>query len=124
MPISKTTQLKFFEHCEWCDAIFPDSLIRIPQMTTAVKKMTEYLNALLYRQGADPDYLDKQFGKPVDEAIFDMLHAAECPACHGQSDGPTREAKEAANALKDLMSSVRGFVKHFTDSQNPRPLHT
>jgi heterodisulfide reductase subunit B len=124
MPISKTTQLKFFEHCQQCGALFPDSLIRIPQMTTAIQKMTEYLNALLYRQGADMDYLDKQFGKPVDEAISDMLHAAECPDCHIQSDGPTHEAKEAASALNSLMSSVRGFVKHFTDSQNPHPLHT
>jgi heterodisulfide reductase subunit B len=111
MPISKETQLKFFEHCHQCGAIFPDSLIRIPQMTTAVKKLTEYLNALLYRQGADLDYLDKQFGKPVDEAIFDMLQAAECPDCHIQSDWPTREAKEAAAALNDLASSVRGFVR-------------
>jgi hypothetical protein len=111
MPISKTTQLKFFEHCQQCGAIFPDSLIRIPQMTTAVKKLTEYLNAMLYRPEANPEYLDKQFGKLVDEAIFDMLHAVECPDCHIQSDGPTHEAKEAAAALNGLASSVRGFVK-------------
>jgi hypothetical protein len=60
---------------------------------------------------ANQEYLDKQFGKPVDEAIFDMLHAAECPACKGQSSGPTREAKEAVAVLNSLASSVRGFVK-------------
>jgi hypothetical protein len=111
MPVSKETQLKFFEHCQQCGAVFPDSLIRIPQMTKAVKKAAEYLDALLRRQGADPDYLDKQFGKPFDEAIFDMLHAAECPACGYQSNGPTSEAMEAAAALKSLMSSVRGLAK-------------
>jgi hypothetical protein len=116
MPNTKTTQLRFFEHCQQCGAVFPDSLIRIPQMTTAIKKMADCFDALFYRQGADANYLDKQFGKPVDEAISDMLHAAECPDCHIQSEGPTPEATDAANALNGLMSSVRGFVNHFTNS--------
>jgi hypothetical protein len=111
MPVSKATQLRFFEHCQLCGAIFPDSLIRIPQMTTVIKKMAKYLDALLYRQGADMDYLDKEFGKPVDEAVFVMLHAAKCPACEGQSNGPVPEAVDAANELNGLMVKIRELAK-------------
>jgi hypothetical protein len=108
---SSTTQLKFFEHCQRCGAVFSDSLIRIPQMTEAVKKLTEYCHAMLYQRGADLEYLDKQFAIPLEKVIANMLHPVECPDCHMPSGGPTHEAQEAANALLGLMSNILSFSK-------------
>jgi hypothetical protein len=110
MPNTETTQLKFVERCQGCGAVFSDSLIRIPQMTEAVKKLTEYLDTTVFyrQQGADLDYLDKQFGQSIEKAISNILRPAECPDCHRQhSGGPTHEAQEAVNALIGLMAKVR-----------------
>jgi hypothetical protein len=108
MPNTQT-QLRFFEHCSMCGAMFPDSLIRIPQMTEAAKRLSKFLDALLNHPGESVEYLKKQYGEPTQNAVFDMLHSAECPNCGYQSDGPTREAREAAAAIQELLSQVESL---------------